>query len=264
MGGGAYGFYASVSLFGGPAVTRGPTPTVQLPAGGLDTPVTASDPSGLARFGPATIFSSDTLDVSTRGTAAASASVTSSATIHNVDKSGEEAFTASTLGSTCAASATDVSGSTTVEGGKLTVSQGADPDSHADDVVVPVPLHPGVNTSYDGKIENVGDSFRVVFNEQTTAGDAITVNAMHMYLLGPIAVGDVIVGQSRCTITSAAVDSALGRSGSTPGRGSDVAKTGTEIARTTAVALDLVVVGSILTRWAGQRRVRAHRQVAGR
>ncbi|MDQ6726881.1 MAG: hypothetical protein M3066_12050, partial [Actinomycetota bacterium] len=41
VGGGAYGFYTSVGLFGGAPATRGPEPAVTLPATGADPPLTA-------------------------------------------------------------------------------------------------------------------------------------------------------------------------------------------------------------------------------
>jgi hypothetical protein len=48
----------------------------------------------------------------------------------------------------------------------------------------------------------VGDRFRVVLNEQFEEGGTITVNAMHLYLLGDIAVGDAIIGQSVCGVNA--------------------------------------------------------------
>jgi hypothetical protein len=66
--GSAFGFFANVGLFGGPPSPRGPEPTVTLPPGGSATPVTATAPTGTAVYGPATIFESGTLNVSTQGT----------------------------------------------------------------------------------------------------------------------------------------------------------------------------------------------------
>lgn len=252
VGGGAYGFYASVSLFGGPANVVGPKPSVDLPAGGSATPVTASAPTGLAQFGPATLFSSDELDVSTQGTTGANGTVTSSAKIQNENSSGQEVFTAGAISSTCTASPTGTTGSASVTGGKLVVSQGTNLDSDADDVVVQIPASPSPGTSYDGQIENVGDHFRVVVNEQVVHGSSITVNAMHMYLLGPTAIGDLIVGQSRCSLTAS---TSTGGSGSgTSGTSGSLVRTGYNVARTTALSLSLIVAGLLATRWGRRRR----------
>jgi hypothetical protein len=255
VSGGAFGFSVSISLFGGPPGTRGPAPTVALPAGGSATPVTASEPSGNATFGPAVLFTSDRLDVSTQGTPGATGTVTSSATIANTNKSGQEQLTAASIGSTCTASASGVSGSTTVSGGKLITSEG-NPDVDGDEVSVDVPSNPGANTSFDGKVESVGDTFRVVFNEQQTSGRSITVNAMHMYLLGPTAVGDLIIGQSRCSVTASGSGGAAGGSGGgTTGSGSGgrgLASTGAEGGIVGLLALALVGAGwntTLVARW---------------
>jgi hypothetical protein len=61
----------------------------------------------------------------------------------------------------------------------------------------PVPAHPPVNHTVEGRI-STGDTFRAVFNEQDTGPDgAITVRALHLYLLGPAARGDVVVAESQ-------------------------------------------------------------------
>ena len=270
ISGSAYGFFTSVGLFGGPAATRGPTPIVELPAGGSAEPKTASSPSETAQYGPATIFSSDRLEVSTQGTGG---SVTSSATIQNVNRSGQEVFTAATLSSTCTADGTGVKGSTKVAGGKLIVSQGANLDSEADDVVVQIPADPPPNTRHTGKIENVGDNFEVIVNEHQTSAGGITVNAMHMKLLGPIAVGDLIIGQSKCSLSGgggsgggggtggaggARAGAAGGSGGRTGSAGRAMPSTGAELARMTAVALNMIVAGWTVTLWAGRRRVTRH------
>jgi hypothetical protein len=257
VSGGAFGFSVSISLFGGPPGTRGPTPTVTLPAGGSSTPVTSSDPSANATFGPAVIFTSDRLDVSTQGTPGPSGSVTSSATVTNTNKSGQEEFTAASIASSCTASASGVSGSTTVSGGKLITSEG-NPDVDGDEVSVDVPSSPAANTSINGTVESVGDHFRVVFNEQQTSGRSITVNAMHMYLLGPTAVGDLIVGQSRCSLTASG-SSGGGTSGGTGttasgSGGSGLASTGTEAGIAALVALALIGAGWNTTLFARWRR----------
>ena len=198
--GSAYGYFASVSLFGGPANTRGPAPVVTLPPGGSAIPITAGAPSALVQFGPAILFSSGPITVSTQGTAGPAGFVTSTSNIENVNTSGQEVFTAANVSSTCTASEAGVSGSTTIVGGTLQVSEG-DPNVDGDEVIVAIPANPAPNTVHAGQIETVGDRFRAVFNEQIVNADgSITVNAYHLYLLGPTAIGEVIVGHAVCAV----------------------------------------------------------------
>jgi hypothetical protein len=219
--------------------------------------VTASAPSGSAQFGPATLFTSDQIDVSTQGTPGGT--VTSSATVNNSNKSGQEQLTAATISSTCTASASSQTGSASLKGAKLVTSSGANLDSDADDVVVQLPTDPAANTSYDGKIENVGDTFRVVVNEQVRSAGSITVNAVHMFLLGPTAKGELIIGQSRCSTTSATAAAASTGSAAVGGSaGGSMATTGTEAGRMVGLALFLVIAGWSVTLWA--RRIRAGRR----
>ena len=199
--GSAYGYWASVSLFGGPANTRGPAPTVTLPPEGSAVPITDTAASGLVQFGPAILFSSGPITVSTQGTTGPTGSVTSATTVDTVNTSGQEVFTAANVASTCTASETGVTGATTITGGTLQISEG-NPDVEGDETVVQIPVNPTPNTTYEGQIETVGDSFRYVFNEQIVDPDdgSFTVNAAHLYLLGPTAVGDLIIGQSVCGV----------------------------------------------------------------
>jgi len=132
------------------------------------------------------------------------------------------------VASSCSASATGVSGSTTITGGTLQTDNGdSEPSNSIPDhppVNVAVPTNPAANASYDGHthIGNTTDSIRYVFNEQTVNPDgSITVNAAHQYLLGPTAVGDVIIGQSRCGVivpTDTTAPSGDGQPGERPGR----------------------------------------------
>ena len=195
--GSAYGFYANVSIFGGPPNIAGPAPTVTLPAeGGNDE---ASAPSAAAVFGPARIFTSGPLAVTTEG---ASGSVTSTATIEDINTSEQEVFTADNIASTCTASDTGVSGATTVTNGTLRISEG-DPDVEGDDTTIDIPTDPAPNTTHEGIIEAVNDTFRYVFNEQIENPDgSITVNAAHQYLLGPSGVGELIIGQVVCGLNA--------------------------------------------------------------
>ncbi len=174
-------------------------PTVTLPPGGSAVPVTASSPTGLVQYGPAILFTSGPITVSTQGTTGPTGSVTSSANITTVNTSMQEVLTAAGLSSTCTASEGGATGSTTITGGTLRTSEGTDLDSEADDTVVTIPTNPAPDTEYTGSIETVGDTYRYVFNEQIVNADgSITVNAAHQYLLGPTALGELIIGQSVC------------------------------------------------------------------
>ncbi|HYX44033.1 MAG TPA: choice-of-anchor P family protein, partial [Acidimicrobiales bacterium] len=220
----AYGYFASISLFGGPANVRGPAPIVTLPATGSAVPLTANVASALVQFGPATIFSSGPITVSTQGTLGPGGSVTSSSSIQNVNTSGQEVFTATSIGSTCTASETGVSGSSAIVNGTLQTSQG-DPNVEGDEVTVLVPTNPPANTTYTGTIESVGDRFQAIFNEQIVNADgSITVYAYHLRLLGPTAVGDLFVGKSECGVTATQT---------TPTTTTTVAPTTTTVAPTT-------------------------------
>ncbi len=210
--GSAYGYSCSVSVFGGlfSCAPPGPTPTVTLATDASNSPQTASAASARADAGPATIFTSGRIDVSTQGTLGPTGSVTSTANIANVNASGQENFTASNLASTCTASETARSGSTTITGGTLLIDNGdSDPTNMIPDhapVTVPVtlPTDPTASTTIAGHLHigNTTDSFRWVFNEQTPNADgSITVNAAHEYLLGPIATGELIIGQVVCGVT---------------------------------------------------------------
>ena len=76
----------------------------------------------------------------------------------------------------------------------LVVEQEGDPKT-----TEPVPASPAPNYTRTGTLDHVGDSYRIVFNEQVTNTDGSkTVNAAHMYLLGPTAVGDLVIGSSTC------------------------------------------------------------------
>jgi len=200
--GSAYGYFSRIGLFGGPPADRGPAPTVTLPPGGSAVPITATAPTGDARYGPGIFFTSGPITVSTQGTTGPTGSVTSSSDITNVNTSGVEVFTASKVVSTCSASESGVSGSTTITNGTLQTNDG-NPNVDGDETVVAVPTSPAPNTSFDGVLNSVGDSFRYVFNEQVINPDgSITVTAAHQIAIGPTAVGDLYIGQVTCGVTA--------------------------------------------------------------
>ncbi|HEX2191743.1 MAG TPA: hypothetical protein VHH09_00980 [Acidimicrobiales bacterium] len=203
----AYGYFASVSLFGGPAMIRGPQPIVTLPPTGSAMPLTANQATGLVQYGPAIIFSSGPITVSTQGTLGPGGSVTSSTDIQTINTSESEIFTADRLQSSCTASETGVSGSTTVTNGTI-ILQDPDPDVSGEpgEQIVSIPTNPAPNTTYNGTVANVNDNFQAIFNEQIVNPDgSITVYAYHLRLLGPTAVGDLFVGKSECGVTAVTV-----------------------------------------------------------
>lgn len=201
--GSAYGYFSSVSLFGGPPMTRGPAPMVTLPPGGTETV-----PNAIIQYGPAVLFTSDQITVTSTGTVGPSGSVTSSAIINNINKSttqpgatGSEVFTADQLSSTCVASESGVTGSTTVVNGLVRTSEG-NPDVEGDETYAAVPTNPPPGYTIPGVIEGVGDNFEYIFNEQVINPDgSITVYAAHLRLLGPTAVGDLYLGRVDCGVT---------------------------------------------------------------
>jgi hypothetical protein len=103
----------------------------------------------------------------------------------------------------CSATDTSVSGSTTFSNALLATTTDADGEPLDQEEV---PDNPPVNYTRHGVITNVGDVFSVVYNEQIVNPDgSLTVNAVHMYLFGPVAVGEVIRGQVTCGTTPTTV-----------------------------------------------------------
>jgi hypothetical protein len=196
----AEGSFMYVSLFGGPANVVGPAPKVDLPPAGAVNPLTASKPTHLAQMGPATIFSSGQINVSTQGTPGANGSVQASASVANVNTGGTEKFTATSMSASCTATETGHTAVVTINGGRVEVDEG-DPDVAGDETFVNVPTNPPVNHTIPGFIAAVGDSFDYVFNEQVLNPDgSITVSAGHQKLIGPTAVGDLYTARVTCGV----------------------------------------------------------------
>lgn len=195
---GAFGYFASVSLFGGPPNKTGPAPSVTLPAEGARTPITAVAPTGKAQFGPAVLVQSGEQRLSTQGTLGPGGAVTSTASVTGT-KDGPTPLLFEKVTSTCTANGSELSGSTTLAG-QLATSLYVAPDPREGDPkeLVPFPPNPAPNTERTGEVNNIGDRYRVVYNEQIRDGGVLTVNAVHLYLLGPVAVGDLVLAQSRC------------------------------------------------------------------
>ena len=209
-GGGACGYYSNVGLFGNPQERRGcgqtvppgdarsASPAVELPAGGSASAITDADTDGaMAEHGPAVIFggksvstggadASGAIQVSTKGMT----TVTSSASVKNV---GTGPFTANSVTSTCTASKSGVKGTTAITKGFVVTATDANGNPKTTKAV---PAKPRANLSMTGKVPT-GDKFKIVFNEQKKSRDGtLTVVAVHLYLLGPVAVGDVVVAES--------------------------------------------------------------------
>jgi hypothetical protein len=284
VGGGAFGYSATVSLFGGAPASRGPAPTVTLPANGSASPVTGSAPAGDVKFGPATIFDSGPMQVSTKGTTGPNGSVESSATVTG-KPDGPGPILYGELKSSCTAKEGEVSGSTTVNGG--TIETKLDKDSGTALSTEPIPTNPAPNTEITGTVDTAGDNFRVVLNEQVKSGNGITVNAAHLYLLGPSAVGDLIIGQSRCsaaagasraaqpaptttrapsegstaatTTTTATGGGGQGGSGSSTTGGDNMPNTGMDLAPLVILGSAFVLAGAIVLVDDPRRRLRPRR-----
>ncbi len=285
--GSACGYITDVSLFGGAKMLRGcgqtenapagNSPSVTLPATGSAQPVTAADADGAtAQYGPAKIFSgqypnkandpeeddtsppSGPLRVSTQGTTGPSGSVMSSAAVDpgtqgTADPNqprgvGPGPIIANAVSSSCTASESGVSATTTITGGRLETKY--DSTSQLATVTEDVPTNPPVNYTKTGTIDHVGDSFRVVYNEQTTAADGtITVNAVHMYLLGPTAVGDLIIAQSVCgvTVTAATTTTTAAGATTTTAAGATTTTTAAGATTTTAAGATTTTAGGVTT-----------------
>ena len=212
--GSAYGYSANFTIFGGGPFIFEPTPTVVLPPEGYSIPVQNSVPSGRVAQGPGVLFTSGPISVTAFGTTGPAGEVQMSSTIENVPTStvGEILY-AGSIHSSCEASEAGVSGSTTLAGPgdaghaapTLRISDG-NPDVEGDETYVDLPLNPPPNHTIEGNLESVGDTFRVVFNEQILNPDgSLTVNAVHEYLIGPTAVGDLILGHVVCGVTATGV-----------------------------------------------------------
>ncbi len=138
--GSATGSQGSASInIGGPGIVQNypPTPTVTLPPGGSATPLTATG-TGDIQIGPARLFTSDPITVTTGGTAE-TGPVTSTSHIPTDNKSGVEILTATAIDSTCTASEGTVAGSTTITNGTLQTDNG---DTDHPPVKVGLPLNP--------------------------------------------------------------------------------------------------------------------------
>jgi hypothetical protein len=213
VSGSACAYRISLSLFAGPAMVRGcgqtipsgnagsASPFVTLPPGGSAAPLVAFDADGARGvLGPAVVFGgrfnpdgtvgpSGPLFAQTVGTSV----VQSTALATNV---GPQPFWARSVLATCMATPAASMFNVQLDGAVVVTStdQWGIPTG-----AVSVPRNPPVGFRVPFVINNVGDHGVVVFNERVGNADgSTTLNAVHMYMQGPIAVGDMVIGQVRC------------------------------------------------------------------
>ncbi len=200
VSGEAFGYSAEVGFFSNPPESDGPTPIVTLPAGGSSL-LSETEESTFVQFGPAVILESGEVTVTTEGSTGAAGAVAGTTSMAEIVAGG---FTADLATSACTATETGVTATTTIENGEVFSAE--DPEDDEDDTVTEVPLNPAPNTSYEGTAAGIGDEFEIVVNEQIINEDgSITVNAVHVNFLGPLAVGELIIGQATCGAVAADV-----------------------------------------------------------
>jgi len=228
--GSACGYWVNVGLAGGPQSLKGCgsgvattdpsySPGPVLPSGGSATTITQTDPDGAtAQYGPAVLFGGEwpaaapsappsgpmtasTVGTPTGGTVTSSADISLRNPPDPLSPGGFGPFPVEgdSLHVTCTATATAVTASTTITNGILVTSTNASGDPVTQEAV---PVKPPVNYTRSGVITNVGDVFTAVYNEQIVNSDgSLTVNAVHMYLFGPFAVGEMVKGSATCGTT---------------------------------------------------------------
>lgn len=210
--GSAYGYYTNVSLFGGPYGARGPAPTVALKPNAANSPQSAHVDSAEAVYGPAVIFRSGPIDVAADATLGPGGHARSSSTVqgHPDPTQRPGPFLYDAVASACRADEAATAPTVSVTNGIVETSYhvGDDPSTpeveQGGDVKTTqaVPAEPPPGYVIEGTIDHVGDRFRIVFNEQTANRDGSrTVVGAHMELLGPTAVGDVVIAQSVCGVS---------------------------------------------------------------
>jgi hypothetical protein len=216
--GSAFGYFTNVSLFGGPSTLLGygqsgsapavaATPSVTLPSTGGSVSLTDSDGSKAA-YGPAVIFgwydtatdtyvNSGSETVLTQGSISGSGSVLSRATVVNA---GPGPLVMPQIVTQCTRSGATTIASVTVSSGFVETS--TDPNTGDVTSTQSIPTSPTAGTRINGTLDHIGDSFHIIFNEQTTNADGSkTIVGAHMYLEGPIAVGDMVIASATCGVT---------------------------------------------------------------
>jgi hypothetical protein len=212
----ACAYYTNVSLFGGPYSVRGcgqtippgdagsASPSVTLPGGGSSTWVSAIDNDGAKGvYGPAVIFggqydANDNVGPSGQLSAYAIGTLSTSA-ISQVQANvvGPAPFHADMVFARCTATTANAK-SYLVTLSNAVVETSTDANGYPL-TWVNVPSSPSVNYTVSYTLTNIGDHGIVVFNERINNGDgSTTLNAVHMYMQGPIAFGDMVIGQAKC------------------------------------------------------------------
>lgn len=238
--GSAFGYGGfSVSALGGPPKNTGPTPAVSLNASASNSPQSGTAATGSVVYGPADLFSSGAISVSTTGSLGATGAVTSTTDVKTLNTTGNEPLTASDVSSTCKSTTTGNTGSVSVTGGSVVTVDNTNPPTTQN-----VPANPAPNTTIKGvvHVNNAVDNFHYVFNEQSTSGGVLTVNAVHEYLDGPLTSGSIITGQSVCGVGASAASGGSGSGSSSTGvKSATVPKTGS--GGDTALGTTLLIVG---------------------
>lgn len=263
---------ANITLFGGSQNPVPPTPSVTLNGDASNSPQTGSATTGVIVYGPATLFTSDAIAVSTKGSLGSSGSVTSTSDVKDVNhastqtSTGSEQLTAPDISSSCTANASGTTGAVTVTSGTVATN------TNSSGTVVSsanVPANPAPNYSINGQINLSAtdtETFTDIFNEQTVSGTTLTVTAVHEVLHGPTAKGDVYIGQSVCGTNAApaAVSSSnpgTGASGtagaSTPGTPASGSAGGLNTAALAAVGVGAVLMLGSATTAVVRRRGRS-------
>lgn len=177
-----------------------------LPAGGSASYISAVDNDGAkGAYGPAVIFGgqydandnigpSGQLSTYTIGTQASQVLSRSQAQANVV---GPAPFHASVVFARCTASTSNVK-TYLVTLSNAVVETSTDADGNPL-TWVNVPSSPPVNYTVSYTLDNIGDHGIVVFKERINNADgSTTLNAVHMYMQGPIAYGDMVIGQATC------------------------------------------------------------------
>jgi hypothetical protein len=162
------------------------------------------DASENITYGPAFLFESGPVNVSTQGTQATGA-VTTTATLTAITNANGETMTADSLSSTCTANGTN-SAATIITNGVVDTS--IDETTPTPTVTTePLPPTPGPNFTVNGTLKisaSDTETYSWIFNEQISNRDgSVTVNAAHYELHGPTAIGDIYIGQSTCGFPAA-------------------------------------------------------------
>lgn len=237
VNGSAFGYWArNISFWGGVQPDTGPTPSVALASNASNSPQNASVASGTVTYGPAVLFTSDGIAISSSGSLGSTGFARSSTTINNVNKAtsqptttGSEILTADRISSSCNATLSGVTGSTTSSyllngvnnGAVLRTDSGWDANDDGDyvdsgehaPIDVAVGKSPALNATYYGHIHlsaTSTDYFKVVFNEQSLSGGTRTVTAVHEYFgvtpngndPNSVLHGELILGRAVCGVTA--------------------------------------------------------------